>query len=255
MPALADRPATRRNGFHATTTTMAPVSMPDPDPTPNAAEIFDALAEPWPDSMIYTRPGEHGKTFAYVTWPMVARRLDEVLGPDGWETDLTPLPPVVLRSDSGDMLAAPFAVKCALSIMLPDGRRLTRASIGEGRSCKAADTDAGKRAARLFGVAAYLYDDDAAEHPGHGQHASPAEPATRHGHASSPSPASEPPPAPLPRDGRQLYRWSMDRLERGEKTGTTKHFSQFGDLKGWPNRLTAWTPEMVAAALAEMGLA
>jgi hypothetical protein len=246
--ALAARPTTRRNGFHPAA--PAPVPIPEPDPLPTAAEIFAALAEPWPDEMIYTRPGEHGKTFAYVTWPMVARRLDEVLGPDGWETDLTPLPPVALRSDAGDTLAAPFAVKCSLTIILPDGRRITRASIGEGRSCKAADTDAGKRAARLFGVAAYLYSDDSAEHPS--ANATPEQ--APNGHTrSAPSfngqtrtaPASNGPPAEsdLPTTGKRLYGWARDRQ-------LLDAFGRFGRERGFPARLTEWHDHEVAEALA-----
>jgi hypothetical protein len=124
------------------------------------ADIFTALDAPFEDWEVRTRKGDAkgARELAYVDASTVANRLDEVLGPESWSDD------TVLYGD--------IAV-CRLTIVLPDGRSITRSGIGSyihtstetklqdpanlaAYRAKAAASDAFKRAAAKLGVGRYL---------------------------------------------------------------------------------------------------
>jgi hypothetical protein len=112
-------------------------------------EIFALLAAPFRDEEVRSR-NQGGRTLYYITASTVANRLDDVLGPAGWEFDLTPW---------GD-----DALFGTLSIRLPDGSVVRKMNVGgcadmaEGdNDAKSAASDALKRCAALLGVGRYLY--------------------------------------------------------------------------------------------------
>jgi hypothetical protein len=113
-------------------------------------DIFAALAAPFEPHDVKFRKGAGGG-FHYITARTVMNRLDEVVGPESWWDAYVPHEKSVL---------------CRLTIMLPDGRELTKADAGgyagmsdQGDDDKSGYSDAFKRAAVKFGVARYLYRD------------------------------------------------------------------------------------------------
>jgi hypothetical protein len=120
-------------------------------------DIFNALSAEFHPDDVKVRDGGQGRKLPYIRPRTAANRLDEVLGWQNWECDVVPV------SD--------HAYKCVLTVTLPDGRRVTKAAIGAkstmsksgkvdpGDDDKGGDSDAFKRAASLFGVGRYLYND------------------------------------------------------------------------------------------------
>lgn len=101
------------------------------------------------DEVKYLKKGGH--ELPYVTARVVMNRLDEVLGPANWWDEYVPYDNYVI---------------CKLTILLPDGRTLTRCDAGGfAQTPDASDyekggfSDAFKRAAVKFGVGRYLYND------------------------------------------------------------------------------------------------
>jgi hypothetical protein len=78
------------------------------------ADLFDRLAAPFDPAEVRTRRGPRGD-LRYITARTARRRLNEVLGPANWSCRIEP---------------AERWVKCALTIVLPDGRALTREALG-----------------------------------------------------------------------------------------------------------------------------
>jgi len=116
-------------------------------------EIFDRLAAPFERGQVKTRP-QGGRQLAYVTARTVMNPLDEVLGPENWWDDYTPLE---------------HSVVCRLSVSLPGGEVITKSDAGgcagmsdAGDDDKSGFSDAFKRAAVKFGVGRYLYQDGVA---------------------------------------------------------------------------------------------
>lgn len=112
-------------------------------------EMFAGLAAPFEENEIRTR-NQGGRTLHYITASTVANRLDEVLGPDGWEFELKPW---------GD-----DALFGTLSIRLPDGTTLRKMNVGgcadmaEGdNDAKSAASDCLKRCGAMVGIGRYLY--------------------------------------------------------------------------------------------------
>jgi hypothetical protein len=116
--------------------------------------MTDRLADPFPTTVVQwlpksKQPNSQGRVAAvpYVDVHAVKDRLDHVLGEAGWYTRLRPIADGVLR--------------CRLVCSI-DGNWIAKESIGSatkddlGQSFKAAEADAIKRAAALFGVARYL---------------------------------------------------------------------------------------------------
>lgn len=115
--------------------------------------ITVALSAPFDLRVVRFKPGavQGGRAlaFAYVDARAVQDRLDHVLGVTGWEDEYHPL-------TGGSIL-------CRLKVLLGE-EWIIKSDVGspgeysdEGTSCKAAVSDALKRAAVKFGVARYLY--------------------------------------------------------------------------------------------------
>ena len=118
-----------------------------------AAELFRRLAEPFPASEIEWRVGtttkdkSKGMALAFVTSRAVQQRLDDVCGPGRWSSEIRQL-------DAGK------GYTCKLTILLPDGRYVTRedgSDESDIEGTKGGISGALKRAAVLFGVGRYLY--------------------------------------------------------------------------------------------------
>ncbi len=114
-------------------------------------DLFTELARPFPKNEVKVRAAPGGRQLSYITARQVANRLDEVLGPENWWDEYHPLE---------------HSVICKLSILLPNGRVLTKADAGgyagmkdEGDDEKSGFSDAFKRAAVKFGLGRFLYGD------------------------------------------------------------------------------------------------
>lgn len=110
-------------------------------------DILEQLKEPFPANLIHWRVGATNKdktkgiALAYLNARDVMKRLDEVVGIDGWQCKY------------------PFQGCCELSIRI-NGEWITKANMaGETQveAEKGQASDAFKRAAVLFGVGRYLY--------------------------------------------------------------------------------------------------
>jgi len=133
--------ATKENG------TRAAATAPDPE------AITRALAEPFAPDEVKWKPaavsGNRALALCYVDARTIQDRLDEVLGPTGWQDDYELLP------DN--------SVVCRLRLRL-GGEWITKVDVGgpseqpdDGDKMKAAFSDALKRAAVKFGIGRYLY--------------------------------------------------------------------------------------------------
>ncbi|MBV8078432.1 MAG: hypothetical protein JO284_18625 [Planctomycetaceae bacterium] len=138
------------------TTTPAATISAAPREGGAALDVFDRLAAPFGADEVKTRQGPRGP-LRYITARTARRRLNEVVGPENWTCRIEP---------------ADRWVKCALTIVLPDGRQITREALGgypnmpeEEDRVKGGDSDAFKRACVLFGVGEYLYGDEPADPP------------------------------------------------------------------------------------------
>jgi hypothetical protein len=116
-------------------------------------EVAAALAAPFDPEEVHFKPqairGTRARAVAYVDARAIQDRLDDVVGPAGWQTDLE--------------FQANGTVLCRLRIRL-NGEWLVKADVGgpsdqadEGDRCKAAASDGLKRAAVLWGIGRYLY--------------------------------------------------------------------------------------------------
>src|SRR5579864_2732895 len=120
-------------------------------------EVFGPLAEEFhPDDVKFR--AQAGRKLHYITARTAMNRLDSVLGPENWWDEYVPQENSVL---------------CRLTILLPDGRQLTKADAGgyagmadSGDDDKSGYSDAFKRAAVKFGVARYLYRDGVPSYDG-----------------------------------------------------------------------------------------
>ena len=122
-------------------------------PTTDPNEILAALAAPFGLLDLKCKPGPVSGTRAMAIFYIDARaiqdRLDEVMGVAGWADDFDVLPD--------------HSVMCRLKLRI-GGEWIVKCDVGgqseqpdEGDRCKAAFSDALKRAAVKFGVARYLY--------------------------------------------------------------------------------------------------
>ncbi|WP_279232354.1 Rad52/Rad22 family DNA repair protein [Thermus albus] len=115
-------------------------------------EIYEQLAQPFPPQEVgwkvqtVNRDRTRGLVVAYVDARTVLDRLDEVVGPEGWQDAYEVLAD---REHNGTRLVE---VKCRLTVL-----GVTKEDVGEGDTLKAAFSDALKRAAVKFGIGRYLY--------------------------------------------------------------------------------------------------
>ncbi len=221
------------------------------------APLFAALAAPWPKQEVKSRT-QAGRQMSYLTARQVMIRLDEIVGPENWWDDYTPLE----RS-----------VVCRLSIRLPDGQVVTKSDAGgmagmqdEGDDEKSGFSDAFKRAAVKFGVGRYLYNDGIAKLTPVSQPKAQASPvASAPGVETSPAakPALKRPPAPpvvedvpdgqvwddgpipttapTPMSAAELY----DHVKR---TGQLRALRAIQEKCGYPQAVREWSTEQVRTA-------
>lgn len=216
-------------------------------------ELFTALAAPFAAREVKQRT-QAGRQMSYVTARTVMNRLDEVLGPENWWDDYTPMTSSVI---------------CRMTIRLPDGQLLTKVDAGggagladEGDDEKSAFSDAFKRTAVKFGVSRYLYRDGVAT-------LTSSSPATAE--ALAPAPPSTPPKPAVRagsedcqgRGGRAVYGQTVTRAPSRPRTGEDLHYyaaenrddprlrtwieNSFA-AQGYPAKILDWTPAQVSEA-------
>jgi len=206
-----------------------------------AADLFERLAAPFDPAEVRTRRGPRGD-MRYITARVARRRLNEVLGPANWTCRIEP---------------ADRWVKCELTIVLPDGRSLTREALGgypempaEEDRVKGGDSDAFKRACVLFGIGEYLYGDEPAEPPSEFPRPTPCT------HRPAPLPPTsngdgrgEPRNVPRDRisfpDARAFYGWLKDNGHLGLA-------EEIREREGFPLYIIRWSPEQIDAATREI---
>ena len=119
-------------------------------------DIWAALAAPFPREAIHWRAqsvktsGDKAMALAYIDARDVMRRLDAVVGPDGWQDSYVETP-------KGRII-------CTLSLQIADAHSMDWISKSDGagntdvEGDKGALSDAFKRAAVKWGIGRYLYD-------------------------------------------------------------------------------------------------
>lgn len=226
-------------------------------------EFFAALAHPFEAEEVRVLV-KGGRNFHYVTARTVMNRLDDICGPENWFDDYLPHENSVI---------------CRLTIVLPDGRQLTKVDAGgyagmadAGDDDKSGYSDAFKRAAAKHGVGRYLWRD--------GVPSFARDPESSH----SAAPASQARPAPTdggnfsrprsnghanglnghtngqgearqydgpPKSGKALFAWVREQEQRHE-IALLKYASSWAKLQDFPGRMVEWSPEQVALAFAEL---
>jgi hypothetical protein len=215
----------------------------------NYPEIFEALAAPFAREEVKSRPGSQGRQLSYVTATTVSNRLDPVLGPEGWDFEVTPWDNMALIG--------------TLTIRLPDGVVIRKSNVGGKAGMQAADDDAKsaasdclKRCAALVGVARYLYADGT---PDYGQGSTATAPAPQHrpqppqpranGESAQRSGDGEKEYGP-PRSGKGLFAWCKE-TEKKYDVGMLKYLNGWAKLQDFPGRMVDWDDDQVAQAYAE----
>ena len=192
-----------------------------------APDLWERLAAPFTTEEVRTRRGPRGD-LRYITARTARRRLNEVVGPSNWSCRIEP---------------ADRWVRCAITIVLPDGRTLTREALGgypnmpeEEDRVKGGDSDAFKRACVLFGIGEYLYGDEPAE---------PAEPRpTSNGNGRGE-------PRNVPRDrisfsnSRSFYGWLRD-------NGYMPMAEEIGNREFFPPKFIDYSPAQIDATVQEI---
>jgi hypothetical protein len=117
--------------------------------TQHTQDFFNQLSALFPANRVKFRAGATNKektraqALAYIDARDVMERLDMVVTPAGWSDSYQ----IVRQTPAG------VEVECALTI-----GEITKRDVGTGEDCKAAYSDAFKRAAVKFGIGRYLYD-------------------------------------------------------------------------------------------------
>jgi len=117
----------------------------------NDKQMMQALAQPFDMDVIefrvgstYTKDGKTmGLALAYAESRAYMDRLDSVYGPMGWSTDVEFL-------DNKNAIST-------LSVMMPDGRTVTRKAAASDTDLMSAEARAFKRACAQLGIGRYLY--------------------------------------------------------------------------------------------------
>lgn len=215
-------------------------------------EIFDALAAEFDQSDVKTRRGSGGRDLSYITAPTAANRLDEVLGPEGWEFSLSPW--------GNDLIGT-------LTITLPDGTKVSKSNVG-GRAemqagdddAKSAASDAFKRCAGLFGVGRYLYGDGQVRFGGGGSAPASYEAAptpSRPAQATRRQPTQPQRPQGgqrqydddrAPTSGKSLFAWLKKQEERHQKA-LLKPLNEWAANLGYPSKLIDFDADQTAEAV------
>ncbi len=210
-------------------------------------EVFAELAAPFEAHEVKIRSAPGGRQLRYITARTAMNRLDAVLGPENWWDEYVP---------------SQHSVLCRLTVRLPDGSTITKCDAGgyagmadQGDDDKSGFSDAFKRAAAKFSVARYLYRDGVPAFVNERESVA-AEPVT-----SEPAQQAIPIRVParevliragglVPRTGKALFGWLKDQ-EKEQGAGLLRYTSQWGKLRGYPDRMIDWDAEQVALAHAE----
>ena len=188
-----------------------------------APDLWERLAAPFAAEEVRSRRGPRGD-LRYITARTARRRLNEVLGPANWSCRVEP---------------ADHWVRCSLTIILPDGKAVTREAVGgypdmpdEEDRVKGGDSDAFKRACVLFGIGEYLYGDE------------PAEPVPADADDANGNGRGEPRNVPRDRisfpDARAFYGWLKD-------NGHLALAEEIGNREVLPVQIIHWSPEQIDA--------
>jgi hypothetical protein len=217
----------RKTATSATTATPATTTTTSGAPHEGGAtsDLWERLAAPFAAEEVRTRRGPRGD-LRYITARTARRRLNEVLGPANWSCRVEP---------------ADRWVRCSLTIILPDGKAVTREAVGgypdmptDEDKVKGGDSDAFKRACVLFGIGEYLYGDEPAEPP----------PPTSNGNGRGE-------PRNVPRDrisfsnSREFFGWLKDNGHLGLA-------EEIGDREDFPTKIIHWSPEQIDLATGEI---
>lgn len=217
----------RQTATSATPATTTTTTSGAPHEGGAAPDLWERLAAPFAAEEVRSRRGPRGD-LRYITARTARRRLNEVLGPANWSCRVEP---------------ADRWVRCSLTIILPDGKAVTREAVGgypemptDEDKVKGGDSDAFKRACVLFGIGEYLYGDEPAE---------PIEPRpTSNGNGRGE-------PRNVPRDrisfsnSREFYGWLKDHGHLGLA-------EEIAGREDYPARVVNWTPEQIDAVTLEI---
>lgn len=130
------------------------------DPMNDAQEVASLLSREFPRRehqfrlQAKSKDGSSGLFFPYLDARVMQARLDEVVGPFGWEeeTVVQEISPATREAGGKRTKELLFMARCSLSVL-----GVTRTGWGENDTPKGAATDAFKRACFQFGVGRYLY--------------------------------------------------------------------------------------------------
>jgi hypothetical protein len=206
-----------------------------------ALDLFDRLAAPFDPAEVRSRRGPRGD-LRYITARTARRRLNDVVGPANWSCRVEP---------------GVNWVRCSLTVILPDGRAVTREAIGgypdmptDEDKVKGGDSDAFMRACVMFGIGEYLYGDE------------PAEPPASSGHRPARAAETEPPPPTsngdgrgeprnVPRDrvsfsnARSFFGWLKD-------NGYLALAGEIGNREFFPPKIVDYSPAQIDATVQEI---
>lgn len=211
--------------------------------------LFSLLSADFDPSEVKLLP-KGGRQIKYVTARTVMNRLDDVLGPENWSDEYLP------RDKS---------VVCKLTIILPDGRTVTKADAGgfagmsdAGDDEKSGFSDAFKRTAAKFGIGRYLYGDGMAQfHDAGGEVIEPPrreperrEPPRQHQQQQQRPASNGNGTGNTPRSGRALFAWTKE-MEGKHGVGLLKYLNGWAKLQELPERMVDFDEEQVALAHAE----
>lgn len=125
-------------------------------------DVIAALEQAFPQGVVRQREGAAGRMLDYIDWPVAVRRLNEAVGADNWDFEVSDL------QFRGDATSGYVICKGRLTIRFSDGTSSSKEQYGgnhygqlqTGRqglnpddAAKAAGSDAIKKCAALFGVA------------------------------------------------------------------------------------------------------
>lgn len=215
-------------------------------------ELFEALSAPFPQGELKTL-NKGGRSLTYIQAHTVMERLDAVLGPENWWTELIP---------TGTAHGTSWL--CKLTIRLPDGSLLTKQDVGSNAGMtvngqpdtenddKSGASDAIKRAAVHFGIARYLRGGTTA---GPATNRQPGQ--APRGHVEGPMPAREGSGhagrgdgGEPPRTGKALFAW-IKQAEQRHGSGLLTYINEWASAQGYAGRMIEWPPTVVSEAYLE----
>ena len=238
---------------------------------PNDA-LLDRLAEPIPEDLIRWRQDGKGNELPYVKAKTIMDILDGVCGPSNWWLSYTPVDQAVI---------------CKLTVLLPDGRTITKENASGyppmtrrvrgaeqedvSSSRKGGYTIAFVRAATMFGIARHLpppRESGRGGQSGYGERRPATSPGRRDsGHDPRNAHPQQQPHGPSredghghgdgqnrnygsPRTGKALYAW-VKAQEQELDAGLLAHLNTWAKQQGFPYKMTEYSQDQVTATYAE----